>query len=64
MSKRGDFKKNMELKKLLVILVFILFFKDLQANQIIPSEKLSPYDVVKIQLNALKKIMKKTMVLN
>ena len=55
MSKRGDFKKNMELKKLLVILVFILFFKDLQANQIIPSEKLSPYDVVKIQLDALKK---------
>ena len=55
MSKRGDFKKNMELKKLLVILVFVLFFKDLQANQIIPSEKLSPYDVVKIQLDALKK---------
>ena len=55
MSKRGDFKKNMELKKLLVILVFVLFFKDLQANQITPSEKLSPYDVVKIQLNALKK---------
>ena len=55
MSKRGGFKKNMELKKLFVIIVFVLFFKDLQANQIIPSEKLSPYDVVKIQLDALKK---------
>ena len=32
----------------------VLIFNNLQADSIKPDEKLSPYDVVKIQLNALK----------
>ena len=45
----------MELKKLFITIVFFLFFNNLQSNTIIPNENLSPYDVVKIQLDALKK---------
>tara|TARA_B110000967_G_C18867901_1_gene553708 strand:+ start:1408 stop:1863 length:456 start_codon:yes stop_codon:yes gene_type:complete len=44
----------MELKKILIIITFILFFSSLNANPITPNEKLLPYDVVKIQLEALK----------
>ena len=44
----------MELKKLLIILIFTLFSNSLIANSIVPNEKLLPYDVVKIQLEALK----------
>ena len=54
MPKRGNFKKNMELKKILGVITFVLFFNNLQANNAGPNVKLSPYDVVKIQLNALK----------
>ena len=44
----------MELKKILGVITFVLFFNNLQANTAGPNVKLSPYDVVKIQLNALK----------
>ena len=54
MSKRGNFKENMELKKILVTLFFIFFTKSLAAEIVKPNEKLLPYDVVKIQLEALK----------
>ena len=55
MSKRGNFKRNMELKKLFFTIILAIFFNNLQADQLKPNENLSPYDVVKIQLNALKK---------
>ena len=54
MSKRGNIKQNMELKKLSITITLILFFSSLNADSITPNEKLSPYDVVKIQLEALK----------
>ena len=44
----------MELKKLLIVITFILFSNTLNADSIAPNEKLLPYDVVKIQLEALK----------
>ena len=44
----------MELKKILIPVIFILFFNSLNADSIAPNEKLLPYDVVKIQLEALK----------
>ena len=44
----------MELKKLLITISLILFFSSLNADSISPNEKLLPYDVVKIQLEALK----------
>ena len=45
----------MELKKLFFTIILAIFFNNLQADQLKPNENLSPYDVVKIQLNALKK---------
>ena len=54
MSKRGNFKKNMELKKIYLFLIVILFNTKLYSEIINPNEKLLPYDVVKIQLEALK----------
>jgi len=48
----------MELKKLAITITFILFFSSLNAENITPNEKLLPYDVVKIQLEALKIIIK------
>ena len=44
----------MELKKLSITITLILFFSSLNADSITPNEKLLPYDVVKIQLEALK----------
>ena len=44
----------MELKKILITITFILFSNSLNADSITPNEKLLPYDVVKIQLEALK----------
>ena len=44
----------MELKKLSITIIFFLFFSSLNADSIIPNKKLLPYDVVKIQLEALK----------
>ena len=45
----------MELKKILFTITLALFFNNVQANPSAPNENLSPYGVVKIQLNALKK---------
>ncbi len=44
----------MELKKILIFLFFILFTIVAKAELIKPNKKLEPYDVVKIQLEALK----------
>jgi hypothetical protein len=44
----------MELKKKFITIAFVLIFNNLQADSVKPDAKLSPYDVVKIQLNALK----------
>ena len=44
----------MELKKILIFLFFILFTIAAKAELIKPNKKLEPYDVVKIQLEALK----------
>ena len=45
----------MELKKIFITLVFVLTFNTLNAEMIKPSKDLSAFDVVKIQLEALKK---------
>ena len=45
----------MELKKIFITFVFILTFNTLNAEMIKPSKDLSAFDVVKIQLEALKK---------
>ncbi len=42
------------MKKFIIILIFILFNSQLKADLIQPNQKLDPYDVVKIQLDALK----------
>ena len=44
----------MELKKLLIALTIIFFSNHLNAEIVKPKENISPYDVVKIQLEALK----------
>ena len=44
----------MELKKIFITFVFILTFNTLNAEMIKPSKDLSAYDVIKIQLDALK----------
>ena len=44
----------MELKKIITSLTFIFFFTNLCAEIIKPNKKLDPYDVIKIQLDALK----------
>ena len=44
----------MELKKLLVAFFFVSFLCSVKAEMIKPAENLSAYDVIKIQLDALK----------
>ena len=44
----------MELKKIYLFIIIILFSNKLNSEIINPNEKLLPYDVVKIQLEALK----------
>ena len=44
----------MELKKIYFLIIVILFSSELNGETIAPNEKLLPYDVVKIQLEALK----------
>ena len=46
----------MELKNIATILIIILFSSQVNAELIKPNEKLDPYDVIKIQLEALKKM--------
>ena len=45
----------MELKKYFIFIVILNFTNFLYADIIKPDQKLTPYDVIKIQLNALKK---------
>ena len=45
----------MELKKISITIIFILFSIKVNAELVKPNHKLDPYDVVKIQLEALKK---------
>jgi|TARA_B110000211_G_scaffold234785_1_gene306256 hypothetical protein len=54
MSKRRGITKNMELKKLFTILIFVFFTNYVNAKIIKPAKNFSPYEVVKIQLVALK----------
>ena len=44
----------MELKKIVLFFIFTLYFGQLNAELIKPSKEFNPYDVVKIQLKALK----------
>tara|TARA_B100000965_G_C19475572_1_gene706090 strand:- start:561 stop:1016 length:456 start_codon:yes stop_codon:yes gene_type:complete len=44
----------MELKKILILFIFILFSNSLKAELVEPNDKLAPFDVIKIQLEALK----------
>ena len=44
----------MELKKIYFFIIIVLFSSELNGETITPNEKLLPYDVVKIQLEALK----------
>ena len=55
MSKRRNIRKNMELRKILIFIFIIFFSSKLNSEIINPNENLLPYDVVKIQLEALKK---------
>ncbi len=59
MPKRRDIKKNMELKKIIIIFTTIFFMSTLNAELIKPDKEFAPYDVVKIQLKALKNNNKK-----
>jgi len=59
MPKRRDIEKNMELKKIIITLLIILFTSPLNAELIKPNKEFDPYDVVKIQLKALKNNNKK-----
>ena len=45
----------MELKKIFFTIIFVITFNSLSAEMVKPSENLSAYDVIKIQLEALKK---------
>ena len=49
----------MELKKIIISSIFIFYFGHVNAELIKPNKKLDPYDVVKIQLIALKNNDKK-----
>ena len=44
----------MELKKIILTIFFLSFVNSANAEMIKPAENLSAYDVIKIQLNALK----------
>ena len=44
----------MELKRIILLFIFVLYFGQLKAELINPSKNFDPYDVVKIQLKALK----------
>ena len=51
MPKRRNFKKNMELKKIYLFIVVVLFSNKLNSEIINPNEKFLPYDVVKIPVS-------------
>ena len=54
----------MELKKIILAIFFLGFVNSANAEMIKPAENLSAYDVIKIQLDALKIMMIKIMALN
>ena len=54
MPKKRDIRQNMELKKYLIFIIIFSLTKFLYADIIKPAENLTAYDVVKIQLTALK----------
>jgi hypothetical protein len=54
MPERGSVKKNMELKKIIVIIFIIISTNQVFAKNIEPDKDFTPYDVVKIQLESLK----------
>ena len=49
----------MELKKIYLFIIIVFFSSKLNGETISPNEKLLPYDIVKIQLEALKNNNKK-----
>ena len=53
----------MELKKIFIFFLFINFASNLNAEILKPDNKFTPYDVVKIQLNALRLGYKTSMVI-
>ena len=55
MPERGGFKQNMELRNIFIFIIFVLFSENLYADLIKPNKNLGPHEVVKIQLEALKK---------
>ena len=59
MSKRGGLKKNMELGKITIFFLILFYSTHVSAELIKPNKKLDPFEVVKIQLEALKKNDKK-----
>ena len=54
MSKRRGFRKNMELRKIIILIFFFAFTSQVKAEFIKPNKLLDPYEVIKIQLEALK----------
>ncbi len=44
----------MELRKILAFFLFFFYFGQLSAELVVPSKKIKPYEVIKIQLEALK----------
>ena len=54
MSKRRGVKKNMELKKFLVVIFILFLSSNAYTENVKPNKDFTPYDVVKIQLEALK----------
>ena len=53
MSEGRGSKKNMELKKIALVIIFLFISKAINAEIIKPVNNLLPYDVLKIQLTAL-----------
>ena len=54
MPKRRGFRKDMELRKIIIFLFFFTFTSQIKAEFIKPNKLLDPYEVIKIQLEALK----------
>ena len=59
MSKRRGFRKDMELRKIIIFIFFFTFTSQVKAEFIKPNKLLDPYEVIKIQLEALKNNNKK-----
>ena len=53
MSKGRGIKKNMELKKIVISILIIISTSSVYSKTVEPDKNFTPYDVVKIQLEAL-----------